>query len=116
MFKSRKLRFVLSITTLAMIVSLALSDAVFAKHGRGGGRFNGRKSVRFINGHDARDGRWDGRGPFNERKRRKFINGHDARDGRWDGRGPRDRFDLKRGRFINPRVLGLPRGGGRGRF
>jgi len=23
-----------------------------------------------------------------ERKRDKFINGHDARDGRWDGRGP----------------------------
>ena len=23
------------------------------------------------------------------KKRSKFINGHDARDGRWDGRGPR---------------------------
>ena len=24
-----------------------------------------------------------------EKKEEKFINGHDARDGRWDGRGPR---------------------------
>lgn len=26
-----------------------------------------------------------------DRKEEKFINGHDARDGRWDGRGPRFR-------------------------
>ena len=42
-----------------------------------------------------------------ERKREKFINGHDARDGRWDGRGPsrsRERyFDDDFGRFRRQR-------------
>src|SRR5215469_2208464 len=35
-------------------------------------------------------GRGQGRG--RDKKAEKFINGHDARDGRWDGRGPRPRF------------------------
>ena len=30
-----------------------------------------------------------GRGHGQSKKSQKFINGHDARDGRWDGRGPR---------------------------
>jgi hypothetical protein len=38
-----------------------------------------------------------GRGRGQDKKAEKFRNGHDARDGRWDGRGPRhnrdDRFD-----------------------
>ena len=42
-------------------------------------------------------GRGRGRGRGLDKKADKFINGHDARDGRWDGRGPRrdrdDRFD-----------------------
>ena len=29
-----------------------------------------------------------GRGRGQEKKLDKFVNGHDARDGRWDGRGP----------------------------
>lgn len=36
----------------------------------------------------ARDKGRNNRGKF-ERKADKFINGHDARDGRFDGRGPR---------------------------
>jgi hypothetical protein len=32
-----------------------------------------------------------GRGHGQDKKAVKFINGHDARDGRWDGRGPRRR-------------------------
>ncbi|HYE65844.1 MAG TPA: hypothetical protein VD966_09675 [Pyrinomonadaceae bacterium] len=42
-----------------------------------------------------------GRGRGQDKKAEKFKNGHDARDGRWDGRGPRDRdddFDRGRGR------------------
>ena len=27
-----------------------------------------------------------------EKKSWKFVNGHDARDGRWDGRGPRKKW------------------------
>ena len=30
-----------------------------------------------------------GRGRGQSKKAAKFINGHDARDGRWDGRGPK---------------------------
>lgn len=30
-----------------------------------------------------------GRGRGQEKKLDRFVNGHDARDGRWDGRGPR---------------------------
>jgi hypothetical protein len=67
MLRLRTLRFALLITTLAIVVSMALSDVTFASHDRGRGRFIGKKSGRFINRHDARDGRFDGRGP-----RRRF--------------------------------------------
>ena len=33
-------------------------------------------------------GRGRGRGLGQEKKLGRFVNGHDARDGRWDGRGP----------------------------
>jgi len=43
-------------------------------------------------------GRGHGRGPDLDKKRAKFINGHDARNGRWDGRGPvRSRSVLRNG-------------------
>ena len=32
-----------------------------------------------------------GRGRGQAKKTAKFVNGHDARNGRWDGRGPRRR-------------------------
>jgi hypothetical protein len=69
MLRLRTLRFALLIATLAIVVSMALSDVTFASHdrGRGRGRFIGKKTGRFINRHDARDGRFDGRGP-----RRRF--------------------------------------------
>lgn len=42
-------------------------------------------------------GKGKGRGRGQDKKAEKFRNGHDARDGRWDGRGPRrdgdDRYD-----------------------
>lgn len=71
MQRLRTLRIALLIGALAIIVTMALSDATFAhdKHRRG--RFNDRKSGRFINRHDARDGRFDGRGP-----RRGFRDRH----------------------------------------
>jgi hypothetical protein len=96
MFKLRTARFALLIGALAIVVTMALSDVTFAKQGRGRGRFNGKKSDKFINRHDGRDGRFDGRGRFNDKKDDKFPNGHDARDGRFDGRGPRRRFDDRR--------------------
>ena len=46
-------------------------------------------------------GRGHGRGGFNgfDRKCGKFVNCHDARDGRWDGRGPRRNHQLRRARY-----------------
>ena len=46
-------------------------------------------------------GRGHGRGGFDnfDRKCGKFVNCHDARDGRWDGRGPRRNRELRRARF-----------------
>jgi hypothetical protein len=48
-----------------------------------------------------------GRGRGQDKKAERFINGHDARDGRWDGRGPQrdrnDRDDDDRGRWRRDR-------------
>jgi hypothetical protein len=71
MLKLRTLRFVLLATTLAIVVNLALSAVTFAHDKRWRGRDHDGKAARFINRHDARDGRWDGRGPrFRFRDRR----------------------------------------------
>jgi hypothetical protein len=83
MLRIRTLRFSLLITALAIVVNMALSDVTFAKQRRG--RFNDKKAGKFINGHDARDGRWDGRGP-----RARFGDRRD-RDGRFIFRDRRDR-------------------------
>ena len=72
MFKPGNLRFALLITAFAIVINIALSDVTFAKHDRNRGR---------------------GRGHYIFKKRERFINRHDARDGRFDGRGPRRRFD-----------------------
>ena len=47
---------------VGMTVALLVPDYAIAQ-GRGHGRGLSKKSGKFINGHDARDGRWDGRGP-----------------------------------------------------
>ena len=47
---------------LASLFLLALPAASLAQ-GRGRGRGQDKKLDKFVNGHDARDGRWDGRGP-----------------------------------------------------
>ena len=55
-------------TLLLIIFVLVWSFAVPAA-GFAQGRGPYKKSVKFINGHDARDGRWDGRGPRLQRIR-----------------------------------------------
>ena len=72
----------------AGLIVCAFSVAAFAQ-GRGRGIGLGRKSDVFVNGHDARSGRLDGRGRDQSWKCGVFVNCHDARDGRLDGRGPR---------------------------
>src|SRR5262245_57310956 len=104
MLKLRTLRFSLLITILAIAVNLAMSGETFAKQRRG--RFNDKKAEKFINGHDARDGRWDGRGP-----RSRFGDRWD-RDGRFRFGNRRDRDewrdrwrddDLRRRRILRER-------------
>jgi hypothetical protein len=103
MLKLRTLRFSLLVATLAMAVNLALSVETFAKQRRG--RFNDKKAEKFINGHDARDGRWDGRGPrsrFGDRRDRdgrfRFGNRRDRDEWRDRWRDERFRFRDRRDR------------------
>jgi hypothetical protein len=63
--------------------------------GRGNGNGRGRGSDRFDRDRD--DFFRGDRGRGRSRSKSKFINGRNARDGRFDGRGPRP--DRRRGRF-----------------
>ncbi len=86
----------------ALLIVCAFSIAAFAQ-GRGRGVGLGRRTDVFVNGHDARNGRFDGRGRDQSWKCGVFVNCHDARNGRLDGRGPRFRSN-RNGVFI-PRRL-----------
>jgi hypothetical protein len=51
---------VLLFAVVLIVTTLLMPSAGFAQgHGRG----QAKKFGKFVNGHDARDGRWDGRGP-----------------------------------------------------
>lgn len=63
MKRNRKIWLVLM--SLFLLVTL---PAVTSAQGRGRGRGQEKKLGKFVNGHDARDGRWDGRGPRNARR------------------------------------------------
>ena len=60
---------------MGLLLVVAAPSTSFGQ-GRGHGRHNGR------------DRDWNS-GWLRNRKCGKFVNCHDARDGRWDGRGPR---------------------------
>jgi hypothetical protein len=85
---SRKL---MGAAVLVLLLVLSVSaDALAQGRGRGHGRgFDeglGRKCGKFVNCHDARDGRWDGRGPrrtttWSSRYYRRTRRDHDRR---WD--------------------------------
>jgi len=112
-------RSMLLIVSIIAIVWIGPANTLGQGRGRGIGL--GRKSDVFVNRHDARSGRLDGRGPqigsrtilvvprnrgrgIGLARKSRFINGHDARDGRFDGRGPR----MNRGFFSNG--IFIPRG------
>ncbi|HEV8590063.1 MAG TPA: hypothetical protein VGQ72_14405 [Pyrinomonadaceae bacterium] len=85
----RRRRSVLAAMFFALAVLLALPAMSFAQ-GRGRGR---------------------GRGADLSWKCGKFVNCHDARNGRWDGRGPRgSRVGIFRNRRVNNGVIFFPRG------
>ena len=59
------------VLSLLMVVSVA-TDAMGQGRGRRvSRRFDDKKCSKFVNCHDARDGRWDGRGPD---RRSRFTN------------------------------------------
>ncbi len=72
---------------LALLVLTLLSVSALAQ-GRGKGNGRGRNVDVFSNGREARGDRLD-RGRNQNWKCSVFVNCHDARNGRVDGRGPR---------------------------
>ncbi|HEX5707363.1 MAG TPA: hypothetical protein VFX96_08710 [Pyrinomonadaceae bacterium] len=78
------------LVVLALAAMLALPVFAFADQGRGRGR--GKPTEVFVNGHDARDGRWDRDGRRGRRGRRD-------RDDRYNDDYYRRRRDNDRGRY-----------------
>ncbi len=71
-----------------LMILLVVTTAAFAQ-GRGKGFGRGRNADGFDNGRDWRNRpRNNGNGRNQDWKCGKFVNCHDARDGRVDGRGP----------------------------
>jgi hypothetical protein len=58
--KTMKRNRMIFLVGLSLLLLTALPAVAFAQ---GRGRGQEKKLDRFVNGHDARDGRWDGRGP-----------------------------------------------------
>jgi hypothetical protein len=52
----------LGILVVGLLITFAASDAMAQGRGRRVSRSD-KKCAKFVNCHDARDGRWDGRGP-----------------------------------------------------
>lgn len=80
------------ILVLGFVMLVGISTDAMAQ-GRGRGRGLDKKCEKFVNCHDARDGRWDGRGPnrddrfgniFRRSRRNHDRDRHRNRD--WDRR------------------------------
>ena len=69
---------VLGILVVGLLITFASSDALGQRRGRRVSHFD-KKCEKFVNCHDARDGRLDGRGP-NRRSRFSNIFGRNRRD------------------------------------
>jgi hypothetical protein len=90
---------------IALLLLVMLLTVSYEAMGQGRGRRvsqSDRKCAKFVNCHDARDGRWDGRGP-NRDSRFRNIFGRSRRDrdrdDRWERRRRhRDRDWDRRGR------------------
>ncbi len=61
---------------LTLVMTTVISVSAFADHGHQRGKDKGHGK-----GHMSQPNKW--------KKAQKFVNGHDARDGRWDKRGPK---------------------------
>ncbi|HWN09930.1 MAG TPA: hypothetical protein VNO50_11820 [Pyrinomonadaceae bacterium] len=102
-------RNLISIAVLGLLFMIAMPVTAFADHrdrgrrgrdrdwGRDWNRYQ-RKCGKFINCHDARDGRWDRRGPRRYRVNNRWWN-RDRDDWTWRNRSRRN-FDRNDRRFI----------------
>ena len=68
-FKAKRSILWAMILTLVVALAAPVLAATPQGRGRGKGRGQDKKAEKFKNGHDARDGRWDGRGPRDDRGR-----------------------------------------------
>ena len=89
-----------------VLVSLFLLSALPAiASAQSRGRGQDKKLDKFVNGHDARDGRWDGRGPQGTRvghRNRRGNRIYSSRNWRWGVDRNRNR-DSDRDRFLRGR-------------
>jgi hypothetical protein len=91
------------LVAMSLLVLFSLPVMTSAQ-GRGRGHGQDKKLDRFVNGHDARDGRWDGRGVrygrrsnvgnqmWRVRQNRQFRDREFIRNDQWRNR----RFELRR--------------------
>lgn len=93
----------LGILVVGLVILFGASSGAMGQgRGRGGSHFD-KKCEKFVNCHDARDGRWDGRGP--DRRSRftdNFRRHRRHRDRDFDRISRRDRFrdrDWERNRW-----------------
>jgi len=103
--KVLRLRYMLGVAALVLLTTLMVSsEAMGQGRGRGrGGWGSDKKCAKFVNCHDARDGRWDGRGPnrrvrFTSRFFRRNRRDRDFDRARW-----RRNRDFDRDRFRHRR-------------
>lgn len=87
------------ITLGALIFGLAAVSVFAQGRGRGGGL--GRRSDVFTNRRDTRIDSINARGRNQDWKCSVFVNCHDARDGRLDGRGPRTSRNNRNNIFVS---------------
>ena len=93
---SKNKRSALWAVVLMLVVAVAAPVFAAAPQGRGRGKGKDKqekKAEKFKNGHDARDGRWDGRGPRDDRGRNDDDDDYDDDD---YGRGRNRRRDRDR--------------------
>lgn len=90
---------------LLFLIFVVGAPSVAQAQGRGRGRGQDKKAEKFKNGHDARDGRWDGRGPRGNRDDRyddddyRYDDDNDyryRRNRRSGNDGSYDRTDIRR--------------------
>jgi hypothetical protein len=83
--KMNRQKFLTRVGMLAVVAFLVLPVSAFAQ---GNGRGRGKPTDVFVNGHDARDGRWDKNGPRDQDRNRRRDNDDNNRRGRnWDRYG-----------------------------